>query len=302
MRDAFCQAITDRLAGQARRLFLTGDLGFGALEKLRDEIGDRFMNVGISEQNMASMAAGLCYSGFETWIYSIAPFVYARPFEQVRNDIAFHGLPVKLVGNGGGFGYGVMGATHYALDDYGAIGLLPNFKVFIPAFDEDVPECVSMAGESEGPVYLRLGRSEKPATYCPQRFSGWRCMIKGASSDVVICVGPMVGEFLSFAETLPFESRPAIWSVGVLPLLELPTDFLSDIEKDGVRLFIVEEHVRQGGVAQQLALKLLLDGVTVKTVLSYSARSAFFENYGSHRYMRRQEGLTPAQVLGIPER
>ena len=76
--------------------------------------------------------------GLRPWVYSIAPFLYARAFEQIRNDIRMHKLPVVMVGNGGGYGYGVMGSTHHALEDYGCLLTLSNLKTFVPAFDEDV--------------------------------------------------------------------------------------------------------------------------------------------------------------------
>ena len=85
-------------------IFLTGDLGFMALEKLRDKLKEKFINAGIAEQNMIGVAAGMASEGLIPWVYSIAPFCYARPFEQIRNDVSFHNLPVKLLGNGGGYG------------------------------------------------------------------------------------------------------------------------------------------------------------------------------------------------------
>ena len=123
MRDMLCAALVARSACDDM-VFLTGDLGFAALEPLRDAMGPRFINCGVAEQNMVSVAAALASEGLEVWVYSIAPFCYARPFEQIRNDICLHRLPVRLLGNGGGFGYGVMGATHHAVEDCGV--LLPG--------------------------------------------------------------------------------------------------------------------------------------------------------------------------------
>src|SRR5215471_4345776 len=141
MRDIFCRAL---VANSTREefVFLTGDLGFKALEPLRDRMGPRFINAGVAEQNMICVAAGLAKTGLRPWVYSIAPFLYARAFEQIRNDICFPSLPVVLAGNGGGYGYGVMGSTHHALEDYGVLLSLPNLHAFIPAFDPDVSAIV----------------------------------------------------------------------------------------------------------------------------------------------------------------
>src|SRR5882724_929790 len=132
MRNVFCQSLVDA-SSRPQFVFLTGDLGYKALEPLRDALGDRFINAGVAEQNMVSVAAGLARGGLRPWVYSIAPFMYARPFEQIRNDVCLHDLPVVFVGNGGGYAYGVMGATHHALEDYGALLTLSDMHVEVPA-------------------------------------------------------------------------------------------------------------------------------------------------------------------------
>src|ERR1700730_14064664 len=141
MRNVFCSTLV-KFAANPDFVFLTGDLGFQALEPLREQMGGRFINAGIAEQNMVSVAAGLGKSRLRPWVYSIAPFLYARAFEQIRNDVCLHGLPVILVGNGGGYGYGVMGGTHHAIEDYGALLTLPGIRVYLPAFDCDLGEAV----------------------------------------------------------------------------------------------------------------------------------------------------------------
>src|SRR5712691_9217038 len=93
MRNVFCQSLVAQ-AARPEFVFLTGDLGYKALEPLRDALGKRFLNAGVAEQNMVSVGAGLARNGWRPWVYSIAPFAYARPFEQIRNDVCLHALPV----------------------------------------------------------------------------------------------------------------------------------------------------------------------------------------------------------------
>ena len=173
MRKQLCDALVAR-AANPDMVFLTGDLGFMALEPLQSALGPRFINAGVAEQNMVSVAAGLSRQGLETWVYSIAPFCYARPFEQIRNDIAFHQLPVKLIGNGGGFGYGVMGPTHHAIEDYGVLLTLPHMRAWVPVFDEDIAVVVERAGAAQHPAYIRLGRGEPPKGYEVPGYAAWR--------------------------------------------------------------------------------------------------------------------------------
>ena len=120
MRNA-ASVVWQKLFEEQEYAFITGDLGFMALEPVRDKLGKWFINGGISEQNIVSVAAGMSKMGVQTWAYSIAPFIYARPFEQIRNDVCLNKLPVKLVGNGGGYAYGSMGSSHHAIEDYGVM-------------------------------------------------------------------------------------------------------------------------------------------------------------------------------------
>src|SRR5580704_10313693 len=169
MRNAFCNALLE-YAANPEFVFLTGDLGFNALEPLRQKMGERFINAGVAEQNMVSMAAGLAKEALRPWVYSIAPFLYARAFEQIRNDVCLHGMPVILVGNGGGYGYGVMGSTHHALEDYGVLLTLAGMQVIAPAFDADLADVTDQLFQSPKPTYLRLGLSEEPKGWVSSPF------------------------------------------------------------------------------------------------------------------------------------
>src|SRR3954468_4438633 len=138
MRKEFYEWIDAFGTHEARLIFLTGDLGFGALENVKASLGSRFVNMGVSEQNMVSVAAGLAQQGLFPVCYSIAPFAVFRPLEQIRLDVALHNLPVKIVGNGGGYGYGIMGASHHALEDLAVLSCLPNLQCFVPLSNSDV--------------------------------------------------------------------------------------------------------------------------------------------------------------------
>src|SRR5580704_12398457 len=138
MRVEFAQSMIKFFDANPNMVFITGDLGYMALEKVQEKFGDKFINAGVAEQNMVTMSAAMAYEGYIPWLYSISPFVTLRPYEQIRNDICLHDLPVKLVGNGGGYGYGIMGATHHNIEDIGALRILPNMQVYVPFTAEDV--------------------------------------------------------------------------------------------------------------------------------------------------------------------
>jgi transketolase len=294
MRNAFCRALVEA-ARRPEFVFLTGDLGFRALEPLRDALGSRFINAGVAEQNMVSVAAGLARSGLRPWVYSIAPFVYARPYEQIRNDVCLHRLPVVLVGNGGGYAYGVMGATHHALEDYGSLLCLPDLHAYMPAFDVDVTTLVDRLFAAPGPAYLRLGVSEEPKDAAVAAYSPWRKLQDG-SGWLIVVIGPLVGGIWAVVSELDGARRPSLWLLSELPIREIPQEFQADLAK-ARRLLVVEEHTLQGGAAQNLATQLLSAGVAPARFSTRTAGGYPSGRYGSQSFHRRECGIDAASIL-----
>jgi transketolase len=296
VRTVFC----DELVAQALLpafVFLTGDLGYKALEPLRTALNKRFINAGVAEQNMVSVAAGLARQGLRPWVYSIAPFSYARPFEQIRNDVCLHRLPVVVVGNGGGYGYGVMGATHHALEDYGTLLTLQNLRAFIPATDADLVAQIRLLMHVEFPAYLRLGLSELPADAALPPYAPWRKLLAGDGPTIVV-VGPLVGSLLTAARELPQQTRPNIWLVTELPMNNIPDEFAAEARAASA-IITVEEHVAQGSAGRMLAQWLLESGIHPLRFQMLVARGYASGLYGSQKYHRLENGLDARSVLDI---
>jgi transketolase len=294
VRNVFCRSLLAQ-AHEEGLVFLTGDLGFKALEPLRDALGTRFINAGVAEQNMVSVAAGLAKLGLKPWVYSIAPFIYARAFEQIRNDVCLHKLPVIMVGNGGGYAYGVMGSTHHALEDYGCLLTLPNIRVCIPAFDEDVSYMVPALVKSEQPVYLRLGVSELPSDFDLPAYRSWRKLLNGMGPTVVVS-GPIVGGLLLTAAAAPESNRPSIWVITELPIGRLPELFVDDLNRSRA-VIVVEEHASVGGLGQMLALSLAQSGNMPASFSHRSAAGYVSGLYGSQKFHRRESGLDASSIM-----
>jgi transketolase len=284
-------------AGRPDFVFLTGDLGYNALEPLRDRLGERFINAGVAEQNMVSVAAGLAAAGLRPWTYSIAPFLYGRAYEQIRIDVCLHDLPVKLVGNGGGYAYGVMGATHHAIEDYGALLCLQNMKAFVPAFAADVSHVVQKLFDQKGPAYLRLGRDERPQGLELPPYAAWRRLLTGRGATAAV-VGPLVGPLWEAMAALDEARRPNLWLLTELPVeaASIPDEFLKDLGRSR-RLVFVEEHVAQGGAGPALAATLAAMGRLPPEFVHRRAQGYVGGSYGSQRYHRAECGLDPAGVI-----
>jgi transketolase C-terminal domain/subunit len=163
MRGAFVDALMALAEHDERVWLLTGDLGYTVLERFRDRFPDRFVNAGVAEQNMTGVAAGLALSGNVVFTYSIANFPTIRCLEQVRNDVCYHNLDVKIVAVGGGVVYGPLGYTHHAIEDLAIMRALPNVAVVAPGDPVEVRLAV--------PAIARQPRARLPAAR-PRRRDG----------------------------------------------------------------------------------------------------------------------------------
>ena len=276
---------------------LTGDLGFMVLEPLQQQLGDRFINAGIAEQNMISVAAGMAKSGFRPWVYSIAPFVYARPFEQVRNDIALHNLPVRLLGNGAGYGYGVQGATHHAIEDIAVMRCLQNMEVYAPCFGSDFEGLIQYLAVSPHPAYIRLGYDFLPKEVTPPPFSKFRRVLDG-TCGTVFALGSMAGVVYSVLSELAPEKRPALCACATVParLEELPEEILTLLNRR-LPVLTVEEHVRAGGLGEAIAGLLCEAGLPPAQMVMRTACGYPGKRYGSQRFFWQLSRLDPESLL-----
>ncbi len=238
-----------------------------------------------------------CPSGLRPWVYSIAPFSYARPFEQIRNDVCIHRLPVVIVGNGGGYGYGVMGATHHALEDYGTLLALQHMRAYVPATDDDLITQIKLLMNVDSPAYLRLGLSEMPANAALPPYAPWRKLLTG-KGPTIVAVGPLVGGLYAAACELPEETRPNLWLVTELPLTNIPIEFATEARSTSA-IITVEEHVAQGSAGRMLAQWLLENSIQPRRFQMLFAAGYPSGLYGSQKFHRAESGIDAPSVLAI---
>jgi transketolase len=287
MRAEFAQAMIALHQRRRDLVFITGDVGYMALEDVAKTYGERFINAGIAEQNAVSLAAGLAREGHLPWVYSSAPFVVLRPYEQIRNDVCLHRLPVKLVGNGGGYGFGIMGATHHALEDVGAMRVLPNMRIYLPLTAADVDQVVGMMAEDPLPNYLRLNTPAEIPGQLPS-FAPWR-RIKRGRRGIVIGMGPVVRSLYEMDDQALLDDLE-LWSVGMLPLDEIPADLSASIG-DGLPVVTIEEHYGSCGLGEALSHLFLSRAVFPQSFTSLHAAGYPTGRYGSQRWHQEESGL-----------
>lgn len=159
MRTNFINQLIEEARRNEKIFLLVGDLGYHVIEPFAEEFPDRFLNVGIAEQNMAGIAAGLAMTGYNVYFYSIGNFPTIRCLEQIRNDIAYHQVNVKVVSVGAGYAYGSLGATHQATEEIGALRVLPNMVVATPGDPLEARAITKISASYDGPIYIRLGKA-----------------------------------------------------------------------------------------------------------------------------------------------
>jgi transketolase len=289
MRKEFAEAIINISRNNDKIVFLTGDLGFMALEGVKEILGDRFINAGVAEQNMVTMAASLAYEGFVPFVYSISPFITQRPYEQLRNDVCLHNLPVKIVANGGGYGYGIMGGTHHNIEDIGSMRILPNMKVYVPFTKTDVAESIQKMLEEKRPTYLRLNLASNQEGI--PRFTQWRNIRPVANATAtVIATGTVADNLFKLTDAL--KESLDIWLLSEFPVTEVPAGLLQSITATQ-HVITLEEHTGQCSMHETLASLLLKQ---LRVPISY--QNLFAGGYPSGRYGSQQWHLEENNLAG----
>jgi transketolase len=159
MRNTFIEELVAQAETNERIALVVGDLGYSVVEPFAEKFPDRFINAGVAEQNMMGLSAGMASEGYQVFVYSIANFPTFRCAEQIRNDVAYHNLPVTVVAVGGGLAYGNLGYSHHAIQDYGLMRMFPNVLIASPGDPVEVRMCMRYLFENPQPSYLRLCKS-----------------------------------------------------------------------------------------------------------------------------------------------
>lgn len=297
MRKAFTSSI-EHLAADDRILFVTGDLGYNALENLRDILKDRFINAGVAEQNMIGVAAGLAHKGYKVFCYSIAPFITYRCLEQIRIDVCFHQLPVFIIGNGGGYGYGIMGATHHAISDIACMSSLPDLTCYVPAFKEDVALSIAEMVQAGKPAYLRLGLGKNN----PSVQASLECInpvfVSPEAEATLIALGPVINNTIEAIEASGIKNKINLFSAVKIPFDNFGDAFLKSLQQTK-KLLVIEEHVSRGGIAEYIALNCLNRGLELEKFRSLCASGYPDKRYGDQNFHQVQSGLDKSSILQI---
>ncbi|MBI2624447.1 hypothetical protein HYW67_03050 [Candidatus Parcubacteria bacterium] len=296
MRPAFVRALTAAAAKDRRIVLLTGDLGYNALEPFKDRFPDRFLNMGLSEQNMVGFAAGLALAGKIPVVYSIATFMTLKTVEQLRNDVCYQGLNVKVVGVGAGLTYSQYGATHHATEDIALMRLLPSMKVICPGDPVEVTGATHALLKDPAPCYLRIGARGEPNIH-PKSISfriGRGYLVRPGKDAVLIATGNMLANTVAAAQILA--KRAAHMTVVSMPTVKpLDEALLRKLGRTFRHLFTVEEHTTIGGFGSAVA-DFLADEHEQPRLHRIALADEFQKTTGWLDWLRAQNGLSPEGI------
>ena len=276
---------------------LTADLCFfSGLERFKAKYPDKFYNLGIAEQNMIGVAGGMAKEGLIPYATTYASFATSRCLDQVRVNMAYMKLPIKLIGLTAGFGAGILGATHMSIEDIAIMRALPNITILSPADCTEIIKCMLAAAQTENPTYIRLtGPVNTPIVYQEDySFEIGRAIKLQEGKDLcIIATGSMVAEALDTSSIL-LEHGISAAVVNMHTIKPLDTEMLAHIQENYKLIVTLEEHSVIGGLGGAVC-EYVAQNKKQTSVLNLGIND-FFVHAGDYRYQLEQCGLTAPQI------
>lgn len=299
MRTAFITTLTE-MAAQDRNIYLiTGDVGFSVFENFARQFPERFFNLGIAESNLIGVAAGLAMSGKNVYVYSMVPFITMRCFEQIRMDLCYQKVGVKIVGVGGGFSYGPAGASHHSIEDLAIMRALPGMIVLAPGDPVETQLATQASARYNDPVYFRLGKNGEPIIHerTPDFQIGKALIIKEGTDLSLIATGNMLESAFHVWEKLSQKGLNARL-ISMHTVKPIDQSAILDCLGTTRYLFTIEEHSIIGGLGSAVA-EIVAENTEFHTPLKrIGIADQYPEAIGSQEYLREKTGLAVEQICG----
>lgn len=295
MRNTIINRITKEAKSNKDIFFISGDAGFGVLDEFKANFPERFLNLGIAEQNAISFASGLALTGYKVFVYNIIPFILYRCFEQVRNDICYQKLPVTLIGIGSGVTYAPQGVTHYSVEDITIARSLPNLTIISPADPLEAELAVKFALSSKKPVYIRIAKSKEPKIHLelPENINK-PILIKPGKGVAVLFHGSVGIEVMNSIVNI----KKPIKVISVPMLQPLDFNYLKRQLKDVKTIITVEEHFVEGGLGSILADWILKENMHFN-LIKLGIKNEFIHSIKNNAGMRDKFGISSEKIRTV---
>ncbi|MEW6006657.1 MAG: transketolase C-terminal domain-containing protein [bacterium] len=302
MRDVFIERIYNLMFDDDSIFFLTGDFGSPKLDRLKEDFKDRFINVGIAEQNLINVSTGLALEGFNVYAYAIAPFLTMRAYEQIRNNLSLSAqikeLNVNFIGVGAGLSYDVSGPTHHCVEDISIIRTLPNIVFFSPSDWVLTERFVDYTVKNKKPKYIRLDGKPLPNIYEHKDIElekGFFELRKG-EEVCIISTGYMTHKALKVAEKLLIDKI----QIGVIDIFLLkPLDeglFYDKLSKYRYVISLEEAFINKGGLDSLISSILDKEGSNIK-LKRMGLQDAYVFDMGAREYLHKLNRLDEESII-----
>jgi transketolase len=292
VRGAFIRSLLTLAERDSRVWLLTGDLGFSVLEPFASRFPERFVNVGVAEQNMIGVAAGLAHSGKQVFVYSIANFPTLRCLEQIRNDVCYHGLPVRVVSVGGGLSYGTAGYTHHGVEDLAVLRALPGLAVLAPGDPLETELLTQALAELPGPAYLRLGKAGEPTVHgeLASLTLGRALAVRSGNDLTLIATGGMLHATVQAADELAKADGLSVRVLSMHTLKPFDEAAVRAAAMETRAIVSVEEHSCVGGLGSAVADVVAQLSTSRARFSKFALPDRHLESIGSQRYLLSELG------------
>jgi transketolase len=300
MRTAFIETLCELAELDNRIWLLCGDLGYSVLERFAQRFPGRYVNMGVAEQNMTGVAAGLALEGRIVFTYSIANFPIMRCLEQIRNDVCYHNLNVKIVAVGGGMAYGAAGYTHHAVEDLAVTRAMPNMTVVAPGDPVEVKCATRAIINHAGPCYLRLGKGGEAIVHTqePDFQLGKAIWLRQGDDITFVSTGSILAEVIRAADNLAARGvRVGVVSIPTLKPLDEET--IRKIASRSRQIITVEEHSALGGLGEAVAGVLADAGTAHPGLNRVSLPVSSSTAIGTQTYLRQKFALDAASLVSL---
>lgn len=298
MRTKFINQLLEEAKTNDKIFLIVGDLGYHVVEPFAEAFPDRFLNIGIAEQNMIGVATGLALTGYNVFVYSIGNFPTLRCMEQVRNDIAYHHANVKIISVGAGYAYGCLGATHQATEDIGAMRVIPNMVVATPGDPTEAEAIAKISSTYNGPIYIRLGKAGEKIVHTDKletlKIGDILPLKENENDSAVIACGSILDKANQSIEdnNLPYD----LYSVPFIkPLNKQQLKIIAETHPNG--LVVMEEHQKSCGVGSAI-IESLSDMYNAGELNEFpkvkrlAINDEFLSIVGNQCYLREIAGIT----------
>lgn len=289
MRKTIANTLTRFVAESYNFTVLTADLGYSVFDDFRSTYPDKFYNMGIAENNMVGVGAGLALTGQKVFVYSIATFLTAKCFEQIRDDVCYHNASVVLIGTGAGFSYGQAGYTHYSNDDLAILRTIPDLTILSPSDPVELRLLLNEVMNHNGPVYIRAGKNGEPSFSQKERLKIGEVYYHHKGEGVaIVSHGVIMEEAMKLKELLLDDGINA--SVVSSPTIKpINKAFFEDLNNKHDKIIVIEEHYETGGLGS--ALRELDIPVDV-----YGVKDRIFYEGGDQSYLRTLHGIDARSI------